>query len=61
MINFLIVSVLLCGLLLKLFLSWWSSREQERRDRESRQELERVMALTHDLSKRGPSGFRKVL
>lgn len=32
MINFLLVSVLLLGVFLKLFLSWWSSRVQERRD-----------------------------
>ena len=50
MIIFLIASLLLLLSFMR-FLSWWASRAQVRREDERRAELERVLALTHDLGK----------
>ena len=48
--------VILVGLLLLVYRRWLASETQQATIRK-RKELERVMQLTHDLSKRGPTGF----
>lgn len=55
-----VLCALLAGALYAVWLSWEEAKAERRdRDQQRRQELERVMAITHDLEKRGPTGFQR--